>query len=490
MNNVDFLSFSISEIYKKLNKKLITSKELVEMCFKRIKKYNNILGAFLVLDEKNALNAAIASDKRRAKGASIGLLDGIPMGLKDMILADNILTTAASKILDGFISPYDATVVKKLKNHGAIILGKLNQDEFAMGSSNERSAYFIARNPFNLKKTPGGSSGGAAASLAADMCFGALGTDTGGSIRQPASFCGIVGIKPTYGRVSRFGIIAYASSLDQVGSLSRDVESSALILEVISGYDKRDSTSAKKNVPSYSSMLKDSIVGLRVGIPVEYFSYNIDSDVRVSVQNSINILKKQGAILKEVSLPHLKYAVATYCIISSAEASSNLSRYDGIRFGQRYNNKNDLNLVYTKTRGNFFGMEVKRRIILGTYVLSAGFYEDYYLRAQKIRSKFFMDFSNVFQDVDILITPTTPTSAFDLGEKTNNPLEMYLSDVFTISANLAGLPALSLNTGFSKENMPIGTQIIGKLFDEGLILNVAYHIEKELSLNIRSKIVI
>ena len=483
MRNVNFLCLSISQIQNKLKDKSITSLKLVNLCFDKIGIYDKNLGAFLNLNKENALIEAEASDIRRNNGKLLGSLDGIPIAIKDMILTKDLQTTAASKILKGFIPPYDATVIEKLKKNGAIILGKLNQDEFAMGSSNERSAYRSCHNPWNLKKSPGGSSGGSAVAVAASFCFASLGTDTGGSIRQPAAFCGVVGLKPTYGRVSRFGVIAYASSLDQVGPLTRDVKSSALMLEVISGYDEHDSTSSDKDVPSYSSLLDKDISGLKVGIPKEYFISDLNSSVMLSTKNAIDALKKRGAIIVNISLPHTKYAISAYYIISSSEASSNLARYDGIRFGPRVVDYDNLEDLYSKTRGTFFGSEVKRRIMLGTYVLSAGYYDDYYLKAQKVRRLISLDFNEAFKLVDVILTPTTPTSAFKIGEKINDPLKMYLNDIFTIGVNLSGLPSISLNTGFCEKNMPIGTQIIGKYFDEELILRTAYNIEKELKLN-------
>ncbi len=483
MSNVNFLYLSIWEISQELQKGSVTSQKLVSQCFEMIKTYNKSLGAFLNLDKEGAQAAAKASDNRIASGKTLGPLDGVPVGLKDMILTKDMQSTAASKILEGFIPPYEATVSLNLKKNGAVILGKLNQDEFAMGSSNEMSAYAPCRNPWDLQRSPGGSSGGSAVAVAAPLCFGALGTDTGGSIRQPAAFCGVVGIKPTYGRVSRFGVIAYASSLDQVGPLTKDVQSAALMLQAIAGHDERDSTSVDREVPDYASTLQEDITGFKVGIPKEYFAHGLDKSVEQASQNAIDALKKRGAIIEKISLPHTKYAVPTYYIVSSAEASSNLSRYDGIRFGPRKGKSEGLEALYCQTRGELFGTEVKRRIMLGTYVLSAGYYDTYYLRAQKIRRLFASDFAKVFEKVDMILAPTSPTSAFKIGEKVDDPLKMYLNDVFTISANLAGLPGISLNTGFCENGMPIGTQIIGKPFCEAQILNAAYHVEQELPFN-------
>lgn len=479
----EVLRLSIAQIQKKLDGGELSSQDLVRLCFDQIDKHDRDLGCFLRLDKKGALAQAQSSDTRRKDGVTLGPLDGVPIGLKDLILTEGLETTTASKILEGFIPPYDATVTKRLKAGGAIILGKLNQDEFAMGSSNEMSAYGICHNPWDLSKSPGGSSGGSAAAVAAPFCFGTLGTDTGGSIRLPASFCGVVGLKPTYGRVSRFGVIAFASSLDQVGPLTKDVQSNAIMLGAIAGHDERDSTSVRKSVPDYLATLDSDISGIKVGIPKEYFSHGLDQSVEKANQNALAILEKKGAKLVEISLPHNKYAVATYYIVATAEASSNLSRYDGIRYGPRLGGECELRELYEQTRGRLFGAEVKRRIMLGTYVLSAGYYDAYYLRAQKVRRLFAEDFSKAFEKVDVILAPTSPSTAFGIGEKVDDPLKMYLNDIFTIGANLAGLPGMSINTGFCEKSLPIGSQIIAKPFDEARIFNVAYHIEKELDLN-------
>ncbi len=406
-----------------------------------------------------------------------GELYGIPIAIKDNICEEGRLTTCCSRILEGFRPPYDATVVKRLKEAGAIILGKTNMDEFAFGSSCETSCYYPTRNPWDLERVPGGSSGGSAAAVSAGMVPVALGSDTGGSIRQPASLCGVVGLKPTYGRVSRYGLIAFASSLDQIGVFSRTVEDSARVLKVIAGFDEMDSTSAPVEVEDYLEYLDRSLKGVKVGIPKEYFGEGIDPEVRHFVNNVKVVLQDLGAECKEVSLPHTKYCVATYYIVATAEASSNLARFDGVQYGLRVEGK-DLVDMYFKTREAGFGAEAKRRIILGTYVLSSGYYDAYYLRAQKVRALIKRDFDEVFTDCDVVMTPTSPTPAFKLGEKLDNPLAMYLSDVFTISANLAGLPAISVPCGLNSDKLPIGVQFIGKAFDEKTIFKVAYAYEQ------------
>jgi len=478
----DFASMSIAELAQKLEKKELCSVEVTQNLLKAISVQDERIGSFLKVDEKGALAAAKSSDERRNSGSSLGVLDGIPLGLKDLISTEGLETTAASKILQGYIPPFDATVTAKLKSAGAVIIGKTNLDEFAMGSSNENSAFKVCRNPWDLSRTPGGSSGGSAASVAARFCYGTLGTDTGGSIRLPASFCGITGLKPTYGRVSRYGVVAFASSLDQVGPMTRDVESNALMLQAIAGHDSRDSTSINAEVPDYQAALGKNIAGLRIGIPKEYFSDGIRADVRAAVERAISVLEAGGAVIKEVSLPHTKYAVATYYIVATAEASSNLSRYDGVRYGPRLGEEQGLNQMYQQTRGQLFGPEVQRRIMLGTYVLSAGYYDAFYLRAQKVRRLFAEDFTNAFKEVDAIIGPTSPTPAFKIGENIDDPLAMYLNDIFTIGANLAGLPAMSLPCGLSDDKMPIGVQLIGGALDESTLFTVAHAIEKELSI--------
>lgn len=406
----------------------------------------------------------------------------IPIGLKDNLCTKGEEITCASRILKGFRSPYDAGVVERIKKSGGLISGILNMDEFAFGSSCETSCYGPTFNPWNLQCVPGGSSGGSAASVAADEAVWALGSDTGGSIRQPAAFCGIVGLKPTYGRVSRYGLIAFASSLDQIGPLTKDVTDCALLMNIISGYDDRDSTSVNCPVPDYTKALVNGVSGLRIGIPKEAFVDGLDPEVRKAVEDSLNVLKKLGAVVKEVSLPHTPYAVATYYIVATAEASSNLARFDGVRFGLRQQpsspRKNGLIDMYEETRAQGFGDEAKRRIMLGTYVLSSGYYDAYYLRGQKVRTLIKQDLDEVFKSCDVIVTPTAPTVAFKVGEKVSDPLSMYLSDIYTIPANLAGIPAMSIPCGFSKSGLPIGLQLMGKAFDEEMLLRVAYTYEQ------------
>jgi aspartyl-tRNA(Asn)/glutamyl-tRNA(Gln) amidotransferase subunit A len=402
----------------------------------------------------------------------------MPIAIKDNFLTDGVRTTCASRILGNFMPPYDATTIAKLRSAGSVFVGKTNLDEFAMGSSTENSAYASTRNPWSLERVPGGSSGGSAAAVAAGECLAALGTDTGGSIRQPASYCGIVGLKPTYGRVSRYGIVAFASSMDQVGPLTKDVRDCALVLEAIAGYDPAESTSADVPVPKYSAALTGDIKGLRVGVPKEYFIAGMQPEVEDAVHKAIHHLERSGAAIREISLPHTEYAVAVYYIVATAEASSNLARYDGMRFGHRAH-ANDLMETYTKTREEGFGTEVKRRIMLGTYALSAGYYDAYYSKAQRVRALIKKDFDEAFELCDLIVTPTAPTTAFRLGEKTGDPLQMYLSDIYTVSVNLAGLPALSLPCGFDADGLPIGMQIIGKPFEEPTILRLAHAYEQE-----------
>jgi len=423
------------------------------------------------------LEQARQADERLKQDSGISPLLGIPIAVKDNFLTCGLRTTCASKILGEFVPPYDATTVQKLRAAGAVITGKTNLDEFAMGSSTENSAFFPTRNPWNLEHIPGGSSGGSAAAVGSDQCIAALGTDTGGSIRQPAAFCGVVGLKPTYGRVSRYGIVAFASSMDQVGPMTKDVRDSALLLEAIAGPDPADSTSVNRAVPRYASMLTEGVKGLRLGIPKEYFVAGMQAEVERAVRTAIVKLEKSGAVIEEISLPHTEYAVAVYYVVATAEASSNLARYDGMRYGHRADAK-DLIETYRISRDEGFGAEVKRRIMLGTYALSAGYYDAYYLKAQKVRTLIKRDFDEAFKRCDVIVTPTTPTTAFKLGEKTQDPLQMYLSDIYTISINLAGLPALSLPCGFDSEGMPIGLQIIGKPFDESTIFRVAYNYEQ------------
>ncbi len=475
---------SLSDLVRALDDKRCSSREVTEACLARIAAHDDELGAFLHTGAEAALTAADAADERRARGAALGPLDGVPLGLKDNLVTEGVPTTAGSRILEGWLPPYDGTVVQRLKQQGAVLVGKLNCDEFAMGSSTENSAFRVCKNPWQRAYAPGGSSGGSAAAVAAGMCFGSLGTDTGGSIRQPASFCGVVGMKPSYGRVSRFGVVAFASSLDQVGPFARDVEGSAHLLRAIAGHDARDATSVEREVPDYAALLDERCAGLRVGLPKEYLEAGagISPEVRQAVEDARRALESRGASVVEVTLPHTKYAVATYYIVATAEASSNLARYDGVRFGKRLGEAKGLVPMYEETRGALFGDEVKRRILLGTYVLSSGYYDAHYLRAQKVRRRFAEDYGRAFQSVDVMLCPTSPTAPFRLGEKTSDPLTMYLSDVFTIGANLAGLPGLSLNAGFSSGGLPLGVQLLGRPFEEERVLSAAFALERELGL--------
>ena len=468
---------TLHDAAEKLRNREFTAVELTEAVFQRIAETEPRVCAYLTLAHDRALEDAARADEARKKVPGSGPLLGIPIAIKDNFLTKGLRTTCASKILGDFIPPYDATAITKIRSAGAVIIGKTNLDEFAMGSSAENSGFFPTHNPWNLGRIPGGSSGGSAAAVAADECTAALGTDTGGSIRQPAACCGIVGLKPTYGRVSRYGIIAFASSMDQVGPLTKDVRDSALLLEAIAGHDPADSTSVNSIVPRYSEMLADDVKQIRIGVPKEYFVSGVAAEVGYAVRTAVGELEKQGAVMEEISLPYTEYAVAVYYIIATAEASSNLARYDGMRYGYRANAR-DLLETYTDSRAAGFGPEVKRRIILGTYVLSAGYYDAYYLKAQKVRTLIKQDFDEAFKKCDVIVTPAAPTAAFRLGEKIQDPLQMYLSDICTIPINLAGLPALSLPCGFDKDGMPIGIQLIGKHFDEPTILRVAHQYEQ------------
>ena len=474
---MNLYSLTLHELQTKLRKREISSQELTEAVFQRISATEDRVHAFITLCHDTALREAKRADERLGREKESVPLLGIPIALKDIFLTREVLTTCGSKILGNFIPPYDGTTVKKLKGAGAVIVGKTNLDEFAMGSSTENSAFFVTRNPWSLERVPGGSSGGSAAAVAADQCVAALGTDTGGSIRQPAACCGIVGLKPTYGRVSRFGIIAYASSLDQVGPMTKNVMDSALMLEAIAGHDPSDSTSINAPVPPFSRYLDGDVKGLRVGIPKEYFIPGMQPEVEQAVKEGLRTLERNGIETEEISLPHTEYAVAGYYLVATAEASSNLARYDGMKYGLRVPGT-DLGGTYMKTREQGFGPEVKRRIMLGTYALSAGYYDAYYLKAQKVRALIKKDFEDAFKTCDAIITPTSPTTAFKIGEKTQDPLQMYLSDIFTISVNLAGLPGLSVPCGFDSDGLPIGMQIIGKHLDEATILRIAYAYEQ------------
>jgi aspartyl-tRNA(Asn)/glutamyl-tRNA(Gln) amidotransferase subunit A len=474
---MNLYALTIQELHEQLKRREISARELTQSVFKRVFATEEKLRSFVTLCQDTALAQADQADRRFAAGDGINPLLGIPVGLKDIFLTRGTRTTCASRILSNFIPPYDSTAAKKLWDAGAVFVGKTNMDEFAMGSSTENSAFAATRNPWNLDRVPGGSSGGSAAAVAAGQCIAALGTDTGGSIRQPAACCGVVGLKPTYGRVSRYGVIAFASSLDQVGPLAKSVTDCALLLERIAGHDPADSTSVPIGVPSYAAALNESVRGLRVGVPREYFVPGMEPQVEAAVREACRVLERSGVILEDISLPHTEYAVATYYIIATAEASSNLARYDGMKYGYRAQ-RADLVETYVKSRAEGFGSEVKRRIMLGTYALSAGYYDAYYLKAQKVRALVKQDFDNAFKKCDVIVTPTAPTTAFRIGEKTQDPVQMYLSDIFTISVNLGGLPGLSLPCGFDSEGMPIGLQIIGKHFDEATILRVAHAYEQ------------
>ncbi len=463
---------SIAELASALEAKQLSSVELTRAVVARTKAVEPRVHAFNSFDEADALKQAEASDARRARGEARGPLDGIPIGLKDVIAVEGQPLTASSKMLANFVSPYDATVTTKLKNAGAIGWGRLNLDEFAMGSSTENSAFGPTANPWDLSRVPGGSSGGSAAALAAGEAIATLGSDTGGSIRQPAALCGVVGLKPTYGLVSRFGLIAFASSLDQIGPFTRTVEDAAIVLGAIAGHDERDSTSFKAEIPDYRAELGARKGPWKLGIPKEYFGAGLDPEVAAAVEQAIAFYRAQGCEIKEVSLPHTQYCLDTYYIIATAEASSNLARYDGIRYGHRSSEAKDIVDLYFKSRAEGFGAEVKRRIILGTYVLSSGYYDAYYGRAQKVRTLIRQDFLNAYKEVDALLTPTSPVPAFKLGEK-SDPLAMYLCDIYTIGVNLAGLPGISVPCGFTQAGLPIGLQLIGQPFEEANLLAIA-----------------
>ena len=468
---------TIGELAARYRSGEATPTEAVEAYFQRIEALDPKVRAYLTLTRESAVAQAETAEKRLKAGKPLGLLDGVPLAIKDVICTKGVRTTCGSKILENFVPPYDATVMARLNAAGAVLLGKTNMDEFAMGSSTENSAFFPTRNPWDLARVPGGSSGGSAAAVAAGFAAGALGSDTGGSIRQPAAFCGTVGVKPTYGRVSRYGLVAFASSLDQIGPLTGDVRGAALLLQAIAGHDPLDSTSTDVSVPDYSAVLGQEIAGLRVGIPSEYVIEGMDPEVQQAVEAAVEVLKGLGARPEKVSLPTTDYALAAYYLIAPAEASSNLARYDGVKYGYRAPGGKDLIEMYGRTRAEGFGPEVKRRIMLGTYALSAGYYEAYYGKAQRVRTLVRRDFQQAFERVDVLVCPTAPNVAFRLGEK-EDPLQMYLCDVFTIPVNLAGLPGLSLPGGFTRDGLPIGLQLIGKPFDEATLLSAAYAYEQ------------
>ena len=476
---MELYSLAISEARDLLDKREISVNDLVNSIYQRIDAVEEKVKAFITITKDNAIKMAGEAQKKvELSGTqSTKSILGIPLAIKDNICTKGIRTTCSSKILYNFVPPYESTVTSKLIEQGHILIGKTNLDEFAMGSSTENSGFHTTKNPWSLDRIPGGSSGGSAAAVAADECIAALGSDTGGSIRQPAALCGVVGLKPTYGRVSRYGLVAFASSLDQIGPITKNVRDSAILMNILSGHDPLDSTSAPVPVPDFSAVLGKDINGIIIGIPREYFIEGIDKEVEVSVKEAMKKLESLGAIPVEVSLPHAGYAVATYYILATSEASSNLARYDGVKYGFRAKGK-DLMDMYMNTRAQGFGAEVKRRITLGTYALSSGYYEAYYKKAQQVRTLIKKDFEDAFKKVDVILTPTSPTAAFKIGEKTADPLQMYLSDIFTISANLAGVPGISIPCGFTSNNLPVGLQLIGKHFDEESILRVAYAYEQ------------
>ena len=469
---------TIHEASRLLRGKKISSQELTRAVLERIESVEEKIGAYITVAVETAIKQAELADREISRG-NISLLTGIPVAVKDLICTKGLRTTCASRILENFTPQYDAFVIKKLKKAGAVIVGKTNMDEFAMGSSTENSGVKTTRNPWDLTCIPGGSSGGSAAAVAADMCLGSLGSDTGGSIRQPASHCGVVGMKPTYGRVSRFGLVAFASSLDQIGPLAKDVTDCALIMNAIAGYDPTDSTSVPEDVPDYTLFSNKGLSGMTIGIPMEYNAeQGLDQDVSSAVKNAVKVIEGLGAKCVEVTLPHTKYAVAAYYVIAPSEASSNLARYDGVKYGFRDKEKNSLIDMYRSTRSKGFGPEVQRRIILGTYSLSSGYYDAYYKKASQVRTLIMEDFKNAFKSCDLILSPVAPTPAFKTGEKTDDPLTMYLSDIFTLSANLAGIPGISVPCGFSSTGLPIGLHLIGRHFEEKKLFTAAYNFEQ------------
>jgi len=467
----------LQELHNKLTEKEVSVNDLVDVSYKRIAETDESIRAFITLDEEGARTAAAEMDKQLQDGGDRGLLFGLPAGIKDNIVTEGLLTTCASQFLSNHNPIYNATTVAKLRSAQSVTIGKLNMDEFAMGGSNENSSFYPTRNPWNTDYVPGGSSGGSAAAVAAGQVYFSLGSDTGGSIRQPAAYCGVVGLKPTYGLVSRYGLVAFASSLDQIGPLTKNVEDAAYVLQGIAGYDERDSTSANVAIPDYVSSLSGDVKGLRIGVPKEYLGQGIDPAVKEAVMAALKVYEGLGATWEEVSLPHTEYAVATYYLLASSEASSNLARFDGVRYGVRADNPDNLIDLYRKSRSQGFGQEVKRRIMLGTYALSSGYYDAYYLKAQKVRTLIKQDFDNVFANYDLIIGPTAPTPAFRIGEQVGDPLTMYLNDICTIPVNLAGVPAISVPCGTSN-GLPIGLQIIGKAFDEATVLRAAHAFEQ------------
>jgi aspartyl-tRNA(Asn)/glutamyl-tRNA(Gln) amidotransferase subunit A len=477
----DICQLTLHELSALMDKGEVTSEQATQSYLDRIGQTDHKLNSYVTLNAQGAIEQAREAGKRRSRGEK-GPLLGAPVSIKDVMATKGLRTTCSSKMLENFVPPYDAFVVKRLKDAGAVILGKTNMDEFAMGSSTENSYFGVTKNPWDTSRIPGGSSGGSASAVSADLCSASLGSDTGGSIRQPAALCGIVGMKPTYGRVSRFGLVAFASSLDQIGPMTKDVTDCAIMLNAIAGHDPMDSTCASDPAPDYTKGLDDGVKGLVIGVPDEYFVDGMDAEVEKSVRSAMSALEEAGAKLKRISLPHTKYGVPTYYVLAPAEASANLARFDGVRYGYRTPSATNLNEMYTKSRSEGFGQEVKRRIMLGTYALSSGYYDAYYIKAQKVRTLIKNDFVNAFKDVSVIMAPVTPTPAFGIGEKSGDPLAMYLSDIFTINANLSGMPGVSVPCGFSSSGLPIGAQILGNFFDEALLLRVSRTLEKALGI--------
>ncbi len=474
---MDINSFTIESTRSAISQKEFTAADLAKNFYKKIEAEDPEIHAYLTLCEDRALQQADRVDRIVKAGDPLPPLAGVPIGIKDVMVTKGVRTTAGSKILENFIPPYDCTAVARLEAAGAIILGKMNCDEFAMGSSNENSAYGPVRNPRDKSRVPGGSSGGSAAAVAAGTAVATLGSDTGGSIRQPASFCGVVGLMPTYGRVSRYGLIAFASSLDHIGPLTRTVKDAAILLRTIAGHDPLDSTSADVPVPDYEADLAKPVAGMKIGVPKEYFGEGLDAEVRTAVEAGVSKLRSAGCEIIPISLPHTAYAIPTYYVIATAEASANLARYDGVRYGYRAKSVRTLSEMYRKSRDDAFGTEVKRRIMLGTYALSSGYYDAYYLKAQRVRTLLTLDFEQAFQKVDAIVTPTAPTPAFKLGEKSDDPLAMYLADIYTVTADLAGVPGISVPCGKTRSGLPIGLQVLGRHFDERTVLRVAAAVE-------------
>ena len=474
---MDLFSLTMHEISDLLKKKETTSRAVTESVLARIASVDERVKAYLTVTADAALAQAEQADRERSSGKTSPVL-GVPIAIKDNMCTEGVRTTCASKILGNFIPPYNATVVARLQHAGYVMPGKVNMDEFAMGSSTENSGFMVTKNPWDLERIPGGSSGGSAAAVAAGECIAALGSDTGGSIRQPAACCGVVGLKPTYGRVSRYGLVAFASSLDQIGPITKDVTDAAILMNIIGGHDERDSTSAAVPAPDFTRSLVKDLKGVKVGIPKEYFIEGMDPEVDRAVRSAVRTLEGLGAAVVDVTLPHTGYAVATYYILATSEASSNLARYDGVKYGYRASGAKDLLEMYTKSRSQGFGPEVKRRIMLGTYALSAGYYDAYYKKGQQARTLIKRDFEEAFRRADIIATPTAPTAAFKIGEKSSDPLQMYLSDIFTISVNLAGIPGISIPCGFTAGGLPVGLQLLGRHFDEASILRAAYAYEQ------------